>query len=188
MKFTTLIVIWLLTISCSAQQSALTDQLLKGPFNITTKWQTIQFEKPLKSSPYIQYVRLLSCDNSYKVENLGQDKSRGFLIAYRFQRLSDKQEIEPEVFIVAKDKKYKLSHSLSGFDHGGIAEGCHYMGYSLYDEDGFFIPPNMEFSSVQIRANTNMMIDGLHWHAPDYSKSPKATWENTPKSRIIKLN
>ena len=53
--------------ACSDSTNSPSDQIIDGPFSVTTQWQELNLKKPLKSAPYIQHIQLLSCDQSLKL-------------------------------------------------------------------------------------------------------------------------
>lgn len=189
LKLITLFVLSLcVTISCSAQDHSVADQLIKGPIEITTEWKTITFDKPLQAAPYVQYLELLSCNNEYDFVKMAPDEERHFLGIRRFRRISDDKVVEPEV--IANDGKndYRLSYTISGSYFAGPAKDCRHIGYSLKGEGtAYYLSPEIKINSIKIRANVDMEIDHLYWVAPSYEKAPNATWETTHPSKIIDM-
>ncbi len=177
------------TASCLSQNHSPTDQLINGPINISTEWQTVIFDKSLKSAPYAQYIELLSCEGQYEFDHsIPPDQKRGFLLSGRFKRITDSKILEPEVIVSDGKYEYKLSYTTSGYYHSGPAKNCRHVGYSIDDgTTAYYLPEKTKFVSVKIRANTSMKIDHLYWVAPSYEKAPNATWENTHPSKIITL-
>lgn len=178
------------TVSCSAQDHSSADQLIKGPIEITTEWQTIPFEKPLRAAPYIQYLQFLSCNNQYNFIEVGPpDKEQYILMSDRFKRIADKQIIELEVIASDGKNDYRLFYSTNGYDYGGPAQGCKYVGYSLRGNElmKLTLPEGTQFISIKVRANVKMAIDHLYWVAPDYERSPNKKWSDLHSSRVIDM-
>lgn len=180
----------LITISCSAQDRSPTDQVIRGPVDITTEWQTITFDKPLQSAPYIQYLELLSCHNEYDFVEVGPpDEKKYILMSDRFRRVSDQQIVEPEVIVNDGKHDYRLFYSVTGYDYAGPAKGCKYVGYSLRGEGvmELTLPKDVKFVSIKIRANVPMSIDHLYWLASGYNRYPNEKWSGLHSSEIINM-
>lgn len=177
-----------ITVSCSAQDSSPADQLVKGPIEITTEWQTIVFDKPLQASPHVQAIRLLSCNNQYSFVATSVDE-QGLSRSDRFKRLADQQVVEPEIIANDGKNEYRLSASITGYDYAGPTNGCKFVGYSLKGDEPMklALPEGTQFVSIKIRANVPMSVDHLYWVASGYERSPNDTWDSLHPSRIIDM-
>ena len=85
--------------SCSAQrlEHAPTDRFLKGPFLINTDWQTLRFEKPLKTFPLVQGLDIDIDSEQYTNIDIPENNYRA--IDSTFIGNTDKSELKLEVIL-----------------------------------------------------------------------------------------
>ena len=175
--------------ACSAQTKAPSDQVIEGVFEISNEWQIFAFEKPLNTDPFIQYFKLISCNERYSLTKTNIDEKRFFLLPDRFQDKSTNEIIEPEISINVDGQSYSLFLTNSGYYNKGDLNGCIFLGYNARSEKNqFHLPENITIDSVNVRANKNISIDFFHWHASDFWKAPDFKWSNLNPSKIIDLN
>lgn len=179
---------FIVTSACSAQQKAPTDQLINGPFDISTKWQTIRFLKPLEATPQVQYLQLLFCNQQMEFINLRPDEVRTPENSGDFKRTVDNKIFEPEVIVHNGKKEYILSQTSSGSYYAGKAAGCLFIGYSLEGEGmEAFLPEGTQFFFAKVKANISITADHIYWHAPYYERYPNKKWSDLHPSKIINM-
>ncbi len=105
----------LIATGCSADlPQAPTNQIIKGPFTITTEWQTIKFDQPLKTLPHIQRLEtLLDMDNYEPVYNIGESEYN--IIGHSYLSRVDNIPIRAEIiFIDSKGDEYIATKNVLG--------------------------------------------------------------------------
>jgi len=167
------------------------DQLLEGPFKLTTKWQTITLDKPLKVIPYTQTLELMLPMDDYQGLDVDEPKSRYVIEPGRFKRLADQKITQPEVILVTKQgQEFRTTY-------GAIGSTRHYKGFGTFWYLGFrtsfvmrkfYYPKGTEFVAIKVRANTPMEIPYIGWFANLYSQDPYETWDDVDSSAIISFD
>ena len=182
-----LVIAALFEVACSAQEkNAPTDQLIAGPFTITSEWQIITFGKPLKTIPHVQSLQILLPQNEYERVNLDIKGLRYGEMSGRFKRISDNAVIQLEVVLMTSDGyEYKLLLDSLGWRDIENA-GYKFLGYNTDTVAGkFYYPKGVEFISMKIRSNIDVDISHLSWSASNYYQAPNDTWDNIKPSKII---
>lgn len=188
-RWTFLLFCLLISSGCSAGlPQAPTDQLIKGPFFITTKWQTIKFDKPLKTLPHIQRFEILLNMNRYEaVNDIGQ--SEYDVIGDSYLSTENNIPLRPEViFIDNKNYEYRATKKAVGFDKVESKE-YHFLAYGTNANKGeFYFSEKIEFVAVKIKANIDFKVEGFFWYSPTYYRKPKKTWNDATPSKIVKFD
>ena len=173
----------LLVISCSAQTTAPTDQLLKGPFEFTTEWQTIELTKPLDTLPHIQLLEILLNVEEYEYyKNVPVSENR--IISGSFVKLNGETAIKPEVMLVEKSGiEYITTYQSIGTAF--TAQGNYRaLGYGA-SASAFYFPRDAKFIKIKIRSNIAFQAEYLSWIAPGYEKWPDRKWDDIDSSKIV---
>ena len=157
--------------ACSEDVNSPSDQIIEGPFKVTTEWQSFEFSPPLQPAPYLQYIQLVSCNGDLEIYETGQDKKNYFFLSDRFRKTSDGKIVEPAVEAVINQTKHHFALARSTYFTTSALKGCIALGYrlaNLSDEVGYFLPHNAKLTSILVKANTEFTIDKLFWRSPDY--------------------
>ncbi len=175
--------------SCSAQDTAPTDQLIKGPFYITTEWQKFPLDKPLKVIPHIQTLEVLLNINQYNFfDNPEELNTKYSIMSDRFKRVSDGKITQPEIILIdSKNREYRtVFHTIgTAFTKEGDFKS---LGFGTNVEiRKFYYPKDAIFHSIKIRANTQMTIDNFRWIARYFNRAPNYTWDDISASEIATL-
>ena len=155
------ILLWAFVASaCSAQSKAPSDQVIEGVFKISNEWQTITFDQPLTSTPHLQLLRLLFCNQQMDFllgdpDNPVPEEQKGYFI-----RTEDNELFKPEVLAIIDNKNHSLSQtSLMRYTMGQFS-GCKAIGYSLEGKGiALYLPEGTSIKSVSIRSNLEIPID-----------------------------
>ncbi|MGH1487384.1 MAG: hypothetical protein ACRBCI_14310 [Cellvibrionaceae bacterium] len=174
--------------SCSAQDTAPTDQLIEGPFNITTEWQVIQLKKPLNVIPQVITLETLFDIGKYTFVDSKEQNTEFSLMSDRLKRLSDNKIITPEIILIDSQKRefrpVFISVGVAYTEVGNLKA----LGFGTNSNIGKFIyPKGTEFIGVKIKANTKMTIDHFRWVARHYFQAPNAKWRDIDPSEIVNL-
>ncbi|MGH1487489.1 MAG: hypothetical protein ACRBCI_14840 [Cellvibrionaceae bacterium] len=177
-----------LSLGCSAQKVPKdpNNQLIEGPFSITTEWQTIKFDKPLKSSPHIQSLDILLDIDKYElVEGLSMSEYRVLDLSYK--RLKDSVIVKPEVVLVDQQaREYRVTFDAIGTRYTKLGD-YFFLGYGTSDDERYYFPKDAEFVSIRVRANKAMTVTHLNWIAAGYFKRPDRKWDEVHPSKIISI-
>lgn len=172
---------------CSAElPQAPTSQLIKGPFTITTEWQTIEFAKPLKTSPHIQYLDFILDKNLYEPVDIQEDEFH--IVSYGYRKIGENRPIELEVILVNENKK--KFRSVLGGSGTVVTKSGEYNNLSYgtnVDKGKFFYPKDTNFLYVKVRSNTEIKVEHLSWTALFYYQSTNNTWDDIHSSEIVVL-
>lgn len=179
----------LLGVACSAQNKvAPVDQLIEGPFDITSSWQRIDFKKPLKTIPHVQSLNILLDTKKYKHVKAGVKNSNYSIMLDRYQSLIDGQNVEPEIILIDKiGREFKPLHTSIGVRYTSLGD-YFFLGFGLSTRKGFFYyPKDVEFVAIKIRANTSVKVEHLYWIASRYYQAPNDTWNDVDPKKIIDI-
>ena len=89
----------LLAGACSSQHDAPTDQLIEGPFEITTQWQTFPLKKPLGVIPYIIKFQILLDQEIHEiVGDIPTDPYR--IMNDSYKQIEGSVALTPEVILI----------------------------------------------------------------------------------------
>ena len=177
--------------ACSDNLSSPADQIIDGPFLITTQWKEFTFEPHLSTAPYIQRFQLLSCDESSEITYTSIKNDSFLYTDARFKRLSDQSIIEPEVKLIIDNKPYRFALTSSTYYSRSDLKNCIALGYrfaDIGDDNGLFLSEKSKISAAIIKSNTNFIVNKFYWNAPNYWKAPDETWEDVLPSDIIDLS
>ena len=162
------------------------NQLVKGPFSITTEWQIIELQQPLKTSPHVQSLDiLLDMDKYENVEGLPLSQYRALDFGYK--RIDDSQIVKPEVILIdQKKKEYRATFDVTGVRYTKLGNYL-FLGYGTSGKGKYYFSKETEFIAIKIRANTEMMAEHLNWMAAGFFKWPDRTWEDIHPSKIVDI-
>ncbi len=170
-----------LTASCSAQREAPEDQIIEGPFSITTEWQEFTLKKPLKTNPHVQKLKILLDENSYIND---EDIDIG-IISGGYKNLLNSKPLQPEVIFVDKSgKEFKTVYKSMGSSFISLGN-YKFVGFGTNSKSGkFYYPPNTEFTAIKIKANIPFIAEHFWWSASWYSRAPNSKWEDIDPAEI----
>jgi hypothetical protein len=172
-------------ISACSQHGAPTNRLIKGPFEITTEWQTIELDRPLEVLPNIHNVDVLfepdECIYDDDIPTGGQRIIQG-----GFRRRADGLVIDPEVILVEQSgREFHAFYYSNGsaFTDEGTYLG---LGFGANIEQGkFFYPKGTKIVAIRVRANTTITVAHFWWVVYGYERARVRTWESIPTSKFI---
>ncbi len=169
-----------------AKRATSPNQLIKGPFQITTKWQVISLKKPLKVLPHIHTFNLLLGDEYTPTENISL--SEFYINSFGYKHYLTNQIIKPEVILVNQSgKEFQASMSVTGWRETPKGK-YNFMGYATNPDQGkFFFPKGTEFVAIKLKANVAVTIQHLQWEAARYYQAPNHQWSDIPPSEIVTL-
>ncbi|VAW45177.1 hypothetical protein MNBD_GAMMA04-2223 [hydrothermal vent metagenome] len=174
------------TACCVAYPTSSHDQVIEGPYHLTTEWQTIKLDKPFITTPHIQVVEFLFPVKDYEFVEVDEPKSRYLLSNTRLKRLTDNQITKPEVILVNQHgQEFQAFYKSSG---GAENEFGFFkmLGFGNNPDEGyFFYPKGIEFVALKVRANVPMEVPYIKWISRSYYQEPTATWESVHPSEVI---
>ncbi len=178
----------ILVSSCSAQDTSPTDQLIKGPFNVTTEWQVFQLDKPLETAPHSIKLEALFSVDQYKFVDTDEPNTPYSIMSDRLMRLSDSKITQPEVILVdSKGREFRplfRSIATAYTDLGDFKA----LGFGTNTDMGkFYYPKDVVFTAVKLKSNIAMSINYLRWVAYHYYQAPNHTWSDVLPSEIVTL-
>jgi len=187
-KLTFLFLAWLITASCSAQQGAPEDKMIKGPFRITSEWKTFELSNPLKTMPHIQTFNILLKMDEY-IYDPSVDTGKDKIISGSYRRLSDSKTLLPEViFIDNAGREFKATYKSIGTSITSEGE-YNSLGFgNNSDLDKFFYPKDAEFRAVKLKSNTPFIAEHFWWVAYRYERAPNRKWTDIDPSEIVQPN
>ncbi|MGH1487385.1 MAG: hypothetical protein ACRBCI_14315 [Cellvibrionaceae bacterium] len=174
--------------ACSAQDAAPTDQLIEGPFNITTEWQTIPLEKPLKTLPHVQTLEVLLDVEQYEFIETTEVGSENSIMSGRFKRLQDNMITHPDIILVTDTgSEFQPVHRSIGLAYTKKGD-LRSLGFGTNPDKGkFYYPHDVKFVALKVKSNVSMTINHFRWIARHYYQAPNDKWEDVDKSKIVNL-
>lgn len=178
------------TLACCQQTTAPTDQMIQGPFKLTTEWQTFALDKPLMVIPHIQKAQLLLPEDNYEYVTIYDSESRYVSFGKdRLKRLADHHIIKPEVILVTRQgQEFRTNHNGGGGNTHKNSEFFLTMGFGAGSKKGIYYPEGTEFVALKMRANTSVEIPYIAWDAGRYALAPNRTWDDVHPSKIVNLD
>ncbi len=181
--------ILLLITGCSAQNvpQAPTNQLIKGPFQLTTDWQTISLDKPLIVLPHSHSLKLLLGEQYQPIETIKTDNF--YTMSHGYKHVTTNEAIKPEVILIDRSgKEFQAVMEAVGWRTTTLGD-YHFLGYSTNSRQGkFFFPRGTEFVAVKLKANVAVTVQHLNWDAARYYQAPNHQWSDIHPSEIVTLH
>lgn len=178
----------LIATGCSADlPQAPTNQLIEGPLSVTTEWQTLILEKPLKTLPHIQRMELLFETDPYGLSDYS-NLNDSYIISSAYKHSNKDIFLLPNVILIDKSgSEFKATMKAIG-NREIKGENYSFLGYGLNsDKDQAYFSQEIEFVKIKYKANIDFKLSYLYWVAPRYYQAPKDTWKSVNKSKIFHL-
>ena len=175
-------------LACSAGlwPTAPTDQIIQGPFTLTTDWQTITFKKPLKTIPHIQYLKLLLDPDQYRsIDNIRDDFN---VTLSNYTKIGENKPIQlSAVFVDQYGRQFRPIFSVIGIGPTDLGVYKN-IGFGPNSDQGkFYYPKDNEIVALKIKANMVFRVEHLSWTASNYYQRPNKTWADVHASEIVEF-
>lgn len=148
------------------------DRRIDGPFQITTDWQTIRFDRPLRiNREGLQALHIVVDQELYDPNNIYdlEDKANHFNL-----RRTDGVLVRPEVVLIGDNGQELTVFPISNM---GLYSGGLTIGFSTYIDHHTPSPPFPEgiksFQAVRVRSNEPFEALYLRWrmnYHPDHHR------------------
>lgn len=173
-------------LSCQADSysKAPTDQIIEGPFAVTTEWQTIKINPPLRTLPYVQELNLLIDHSLYTLApdvpvTEYANTGTGFYL-----KDTDTVVTPQVIFINQHDKEFQVTFTSAG-SYTTNAGAYKAMGFGLNTDTGkYYFDKDTEISAIKIKANVKMRVEHLQWISVHHYMNPNRRWDDAAPSKI----
>lgn len=189
--WTTLLLTLSVVSGCFARtaQQAPTDQLIRGGITITSEWQTITLDNPLKTLPLVQMLQFFLDEKQYKfIDNV--ERSEFHAIDASYSSIKDNKAIKLSVILIDKDGNTFRPSMISTGQRKTTLGVYHYLAYGVNPTKTgkFYYPENVEFVAIKVKSDTNVRAEHMAWQAPYFYQAPDKKWDAVNPSEIVTLD
>ncbi|MBX2807714.1 MAG: hypothetical protein KTR20_03700 [Cellvibrionaceae bacterium] len=174
--------------ACSTEivPQASTNQFIKGPFNLTTEWQTFRLDKPLETLPHVQILYLFLDDDYQNINDI--EPTEFYITNYGYKYHSTNLAIKPEIILIDSNGREFPSYAKMIGWYKTPEGDYNFLGFGTNPNNGKFnYPKGTEIVAIKARANSPVTAPHLGWYAPWYFQNPKKTWKDVHASEVVSL-